>query len=61
MKKAYLGDGVYVEVENGMLKLSTSNGESDTNTIYLEREVFNNLVFYAEETDKVQIVLHKSP
>ena len=33
--KTYLGDGVYADVENGMLKLTTENGIAVTNTIYL--------------------------
>jgi hypothetical protein len=37
--KRYLGDGVYVEVESGMVKLTTSNGIADTNTIFFEPEV----------------------
>ncbi len=37
--KRYLGDGVYVEVEGDMVKLTTSDGIADTNTIFLEPEV----------------------
>lgn len=44
--KAYLGDSVYVDIERGMLKLTTENGFGPSNTIYLEIEVFNNLVAY---------------
>lgn len=44
--KMYLGDGVYVDVERGMLKLTTENGISTTNTIYLEPEVYEALVQY---------------
>lgn len=35
----WVGDGVYVELDRGMVKLTTSNGISDTNTIFLEPEV----------------------
>jgi len=38
-RKAYLGDAVYADVERGMLKLTTEDGYSATNTIYLEPEV----------------------
>jgi len=39
--KDYLGDGVYVELDEfGMIKLTTSDGINDTNTIYLEPDVF---------------------
>ena len=39
--KRYLGDGVYVELDQDrdMVKLTTSNGLRDTNTIYLEAPV----------------------
>lgn len=44
--KLYLGDGVYVDVERGMIKLTTSDGVRDTNTIYLEVEVWGALERY---------------
>jgi hypothetical protein len=37
--KQYLGDSVYVDVENGMVKLYTDNGYGETNVIYFESEV----------------------
>lgn len=37
--KEYLGDGVYVEVDNEMIALTTSDGISTTNIVYLEPEV----------------------
>jgi hypothetical protein len=52
MNKAYIGDGVYVELEDRMIKLSTArrhkiavddddeDGIVITNTIYLEPEVW---------------------
>lgn len=47
--KQYLGDGVYVAVENGMLKLTTEVGLPEpTNVIFLEPEVFVNLKRYYE-------------
>ena len=42
--KQYIGDGVYLEVERGMLKLTTDEGLGPTNTIYLEPEVYTSLV-----------------
>ncbi len=42
--KDYLGDSVYVCVENGMVKLTTENGEGASNVIYLEPEVFRALI-----------------
>ena len=47
--KEYLGDGVYVDVENGSLKLTTEDGISATNTIWLEPEVASALVDYIKQ------------
>ena len=46
--KVYLGDSVYVDVQNGMLKLTTENGlrGNASNTIYLEPAVFDALKRY---------------
>ncbi len=38
-ERTYLGDAVSVEVERGMVKLTTSDGLRDTNVVYMEREV----------------------
>ena len=46
--KTYLGDGVYADVERGMLKLTTEDGVSVTNTIYLEPAVLGALYRYVE-------------
>jgi hypothetical protein len=51
MKAEYLGDSVYVEVENGMLKLTTNNGMGASNTIFLELEVYQALVRYYERIE----------
>ena len=37
-RKTYLGDGVYADLEDGMVKLTTENGLRTSNTIYLEHE-----------------------
>ena len=50
--KEYLGDGVYVEVENGGLALTTENGIEVTNTIFLEVEVYRALMNYFERAVK---------
>jgi hypothetical protein len=44
--KVYLGDSVYVEVEDGMLKLTTDNGLGASNTIYLEDHMYAALLRY---------------
>ena len=48
MSKEYLGDSVYAEIESGMIKLTTDNGEGPVDTIYLEMFVFKALVDYVE-------------
>lgn len=45
-RKAYIGDGVYADVENGMIKLTTEDGIRATNTIWLEVPVVHSLVAY---------------
>ena len=43
--KIYLGDGVYASLnDNDQLTLTTENGISATNTIYLEYEVILKLL-----------------
>ena len=37
-RKTYLGDGVYADLEGGMIKLTTEDGREPSNTIYLEHE-----------------------
>jgi hypothetical protein len=52
MNKVYLGDSVYCEMDNGMLKLTTENGYADDprNVIFLEAEVVSALVEYVKAT-----------
>ena len=42
--RSYLGDGVYADIERGMIKLTTEDGIRATNTIFLEIEVYDALV-----------------
>jgi len=51
MTKQYIGDGVYVEVERGMLKLTSSQQGGVTNTIYLEPEVYQELMKYSKAVE----------
>lgn len=46
--KVYLGDSVYAEVVNGMIRLTTDDGDGRSNEIFLELEVFEALVAYVE-------------
>lgn len=48
MKKEYLGDSVYCELDKGMIKLTTENGYGPSNTIFLESEVMDALLGYYE-------------
>lgn len=48
MEKRYLGDGVYIQIVGGMLCLTTEDGISVTNEIYLEPDVFEALVDYGQ-------------
>lgn len=47
-EKEYLGDGVYVAIERGMLKLTTEDGIKVINEIFLEVPVYQALVRYFE-------------
>jgi hypothetical protein len=65
--KEYLGDSVYVEVERGMLKLTTDNGFGASNMIFLEAEVYYalnryvaNKVIVSLERDSPKIVERES-
>jgi uncharacterized protein YuzE len=45
--KEYLGDGVYVEIdEHGDIVLTTENGIEVTNRIYLSKETYASLAEY---------------
>lgn len=46
----YLGDSVYGEIENGMIKLTTRNGlpTDPSNTIFLEPETYDALVEWVD-------------
>lgn len=46
--KAYLGDSVYAEWSGEMVKLTTDNGLGPTNTIFLEPEVMDALILWAQ-------------
>lgn len=48
MNKDCLGDGVYAEIEDGMVKLTTENGIEASNTIFLEPQVLDALNRYVE-------------
>jgi hypothetical protein len=45
-RNTYLGDGVYADLENGAIVLTTENGAGPSNTIVLEDEVLRALEQY---------------
>lgn len=47
-QKVYLGDGVYVTFDGWSIVLTTENGVSITNTIFLEPEVIDALLAYMQ-------------
>jgi len=47
--KTYLGDAVYVAPDIRGIKLTTSDGLTDTNTIFLEPGVIDALVKFLEK------------
>lgn len=46
--RAYIGDSVYVESRDGMIRLTTFNGIVESNEIFLELEVFDALNAWVE-------------
>ncbi len=44
--KEYLGDGVYADFDGEHIVLTAENGTTATDTVYLNREVFEALVGY---------------
>lgn len=44
----YLGDSVYAEIIDGMLRLTTNNGMGPSNTIFIEPKVYEALVKWLE-------------
>ena len=52
MEKSYLGDGLYVSFNNGMICLTSENGIEVLNTVYLEPEVYQALTVYVDNLKK---------
>jgi len=45
-EKVYLGDSVYVKIEDGVVVVYTDNGIKETNKIFLDPDVVEKLVSY---------------
>ena len=52
-RKQYIGDGVYADVDRGMIKITTENGIKVTNTIYLEIGVYQRLLTYVTKMQEL--------
>lgn len=48
----FLGDGIYVEFDGVHIKLTTSDGIIDTNTIYLDNSVMISFETWVKEFKK---------
>lgn len=53
IEKIYLGDAVYAEWKNSELILTTEDGISITNKIYLEIPIIMNLLDYIRKVDEL--------
>jgi hypothetical protein len=53
MHKEYLGDSVYAEIDNGMIKIYLDNGHGPSDTIYLELEVIDALNRYVQRIKSI--------
>lgn len=47
-KKSYIGDSVYAEFDGYSIILTTENGFGPSNTIILEPEVYEGLLFFVD-------------
>ena len=52
MKKTHLYAGIYVEIENDMIKLTAEVGGKISNTIYLPDIQVRNLIAFAQAADR---------
>ena len=56
--KDYLGDGVYAEYNEGYFQIIlTATSETGRNVIYLEGEVFENLLRFFERFSKKKVTI----
>lgn len=57
MKKEYLGDGLYIEVEYFALKVTSENGIEVLNTIVMESREFKALQSYYNRAIEEGVIL----
>jgi hypothetical protein len=53
--KAYIGDGVYADIKDGFLILTTENGICTTNTIWMDEAVLQHLMKYLERATDYRV------
>jgi hypothetical protein len=61
MTKDYIGDGVYVSIENDMTRLTTENGVETTNEIFLEPEVLRAFLNYLKRSELSTLLPSDNP
>lgn len=61
MTKDYLGDGVYVSIDNDMTRLTTENGVETTNEIFLEPEVLRAFLNYLKRSELSTLLPSDNP
>ena len=61
MSQVYIGDSVYVAFDGNGLILTTNNGYGAINTIYLEQEVYEQLVVYVKSLRRKQDAREEMP
>jgi hypothetical protein len=61
MTKEYIGDGVYVSIDNDMTRLTTENGVESTNEIFLEPEVLRAFLNYIKRSELSTLLPSDNP
>lgn len=51
--KSYLGDGLYAEFDVYQIALKANSHEYPTDTVYLERQVYENLLKFVEQLKEI--------
>lgn len=53
--KEYVGDGVYIQVHNNQVMLTTEDGISVQNTIYLDIDMVENIHRYMQKVHSKEV------
>lgn len=57
--KKYLGDGVYIDFDGYAVTLTTEDGISVQNTVYMEPTIVKNFQAYIEDLNRLQFSVRK--